>query len=214
MEQLAQLSKRFQNISLCQVLDALGPSYEFETEIKPVNPNFRICGPAVTVLCAPDDNLTLHHASELAKPGEVLVVSVGRHYNTALWGELMSTSAQARGLEGTIIDGAARDLLQLQAIGYPVFARAIVPRRPNKEKYGRIGMPVRCGKLRVNSGDIIFADANGIIAVPPHQLDQTLTLAAEGAKKESEIKRQIHRGRSIFQILDLRRKVPGRNPVR
>jgi 4-hydroxy-4-methyl-2-oxoglutarate aldolase len=103
----------------------------------------------------------------------------------------MSTSARARGLEGTIIDGAARDLLELQAIGYPVFARAILPRRATKEKYGSIGTPIRCGKLQVNSGDIIFADANGIIAIPPDKLEQTLCLAQEAAKKESEIKRQI-----------------------
>ena len=90
----------------------------------------------MTVFCPIDDNLTLHHALQLARPGEVLVVSGGRHYSAVLWGELMSTSARARGLAGTIIDGAARDLLELKAIGYPVFARAIMPRRANKEKYG------------------------------------------------------------------------------
>jgi 4-hydroxy-4-methyl-2-oxoglutarate aldolase len=210
MEKLTQVLKRFKNISVCQIVDALGPSHEFENEIKPINPHFRICGPTVTVFCPHDDNLTLHHALQLAKPGEILVVSGDRNYGAALWGELMSASARARGLAGTIIDGAARDLLELQAIGYPVFARAIMPRRATKEKYGSIGVPIRCGKLQVNSHDIIFADANGIIAIPPGHLEQTLNLALEGAKKESEIKKQIKAGRSILEILDLKGKVPGR----
>jgi 4-hydroxy-4-methyl-2-oxoglutarate aldolase len=212
MEQLTRVLEIFKNISVCQIVDALGPSHEFESEIKPIDPRFRVCGPAATVFCPLDDNLTLHHALQVAKPGEVLVVSGGKHYSAALWGELMSTSAQARGLGGTIIDGAARDILELQATGYPVFARAIMPRRANKEKYGHIGTPIRCGKLEVNSGDIIFADANGIVAIPPHQLEQTLNLALEGAKKESEIKRQIQAGRSIFEILELKSGVPGEEP--
>ena len=208
MEAVAQVLKRFENVSLCQIVDALGSSNEFESEIKPIDPDFRTYGPAVTVFCPSDDNLTLHHALQLAKPGEVLVVFGGGHCGAALWGELMSTSARSRGLAGTIVDGAVRDMLELQAIGYSVFARTIVPRRATKEKYGSIGTPIRCGKLQVNSGDIIFADANGIVAIPPDKLEQTLCLAVEFAKKESDIKRQVCAGRSIFEILDLRIKVP------
>lgn len=206
MEQLAQVLKRFENVSLCQIVDALGPSNEFESEIRPIDSHFRTYGPAVTVFCPSDDNLTLHHALQLAKPGEVLVVFGDGHHGAALWGELMSTSARARGLAGTIIDGAVRDMLELQAIGYPVFARTIVPRRATKEKYGRIGAPIRCGKLQVSSGDIIFADANGIIAIPPDKLEQALSRAVEFAKKESDIQRQVCAGRSIFEILDLKIK--------
>ncbi|MFN8007322.1 MAG: RraA family protein [Terriglobia bacterium] len=174
----AETLKQFKKISVCQIIDALGPSLEFENEIRPMRSKFRICGPALTVLCAADDNLTLHHALHSAKPGDVLVVSGGGSCQAALWGELMSTSARGRGLAGTIVDGAVRDLLELRAIGYPVFARAIVPRRATKEKYGNIGAPIRCGKLQVNSGDIIFADANGITAIPPDKLEETLYLAS------------------------------------
>lgn len=208
MEHIAQVLKKYTKLSLCQIIDALGPSHEFESEIRPIGSNFRTCGPALTVFCPADDNLTLHHALHSAKSGEILVVSGGGSCNAALWGELMSTSARARGLGGTVIDGAVRDLLELQAIEYPVFARAIVPRRATKEKYGNIGTPIRCGKLQVNCGDIILADINGIIAIPPAKLEETLRLAAEAAKKESAIKRQIGRGTSLFEILTLESKVP------
>ena len=208
MAHFAQVLKKFERISLCQIIDSLGPSQEFESEIKPIGPNFRLCGPAFTVSCPADDNLTLHHALHAAKPGEILVVSGRGSCKTALWGELMSTSARARGLGGTIIDGAVRDSLELEAIGYPVFARTTVPRRATKEKYGELGTTIRCGRLQVNPGDIIFADINGITAIAPDKLEETLFLATETVKKEAAMKKKIRMGLSIFEILNLESKIP------
>jgi 4-hydroxy-4-methyl-2-oxoglutarate aldolase len=115
--QLDQL-KQF---SVCQVSDALGPDCVVETALNPLDSKSQICGRAFTVKCEPDDNLTLHHALHLAEPGDVLVVESGIGCRSALWGELMSISAASRGLAGTVIDGAARDRLKVQQIGYPVF---------------------------------------------------------------------------------------------
>jgi 4-hydroxy-4-methyl-2-oxoglutarate aldolase len=212
MDGLSEFLQRFKGVSLCQLADALGNSCELENGIEPIDPQFRICGPALTVSCASDDNLTVHHALQMAKPGEVLIVSSGGNCRAALWGELMSISAQAKGLGGTIIDGAARDPLEIKSLGYPVFSRSITARRATKEKYGRIGTAITCGKLQVNPGDIIFADINGILAVPPNQLEEALRQALKIVEKESEIKVQVREGRTIFEVLGLEGSVPPGSP--
>lgn len=128
--------------TVCQVADALGSACAVETSLPPVDRNFRICGVACTVECAPGDNLTAHHALHLAYPGDVLIVASSPNCQGALWGELMSISAQKRSLAGAIINGPARDPLEIQALGYPVFCRRFDPRRVAKERFGHIN--VRC----------------------------------------------------------------------
>lgn len=204
----ARQLKVIERVSICQMADALGPTCQLGTAIKPLHPHFRICGPAVTVACAPNDNLTLHHALHLAEAGQVLVVSGGRDCRAALWGELMSCAAANRGLRGTIIDGAVRDYWEVKALDYPLFARGLTPRRASKQRYGSIGRRIQCGKLSVDSGDIIMADVNGILVIPASQLEDAVRLGQEVVKKETEIKREISRGRTIFEILGLDKYVP------
>lgn len=200
--------RALEQFSICQVADAFGPSCKLETAIRPVHPHFRICGPAFTVACAPGDNLTLHHALHLANAGQVLVASGGKSCRVALWGELMSRAARKKGLRGTIIDGAVRDFWEVKALGYPLFARGLTPRRASKEKYGSIGTPIRCGNLTVRSGDIILADMNGILAIPADQLEDAVRLARGVLKKEAAAKKEIARGRTLLEILGLETQVP------
>ena len=101
------------------------------------------------------------------------MVSGSGGHKAALWGELMSISAQSRGLRGTIIDGPARDPREIAALKYPV-CRSIQPRRASKERYGKFGGPIQFGELTVNSGDIVVADCNGIVAFPADRLAQVL----------------------------------------
>ena len=203
-----ELLERFREVSLCQLADAMGASWPIETSIRPIDPQFRICGPAETVLCEPDDNWTVHHGLHLAQAGCILVVSGSGSCGAALWGELMSISAQAKGLSGTIIDGAARDPLEIKALAYPVFSRGITPRKAMKEKYGQLDIPVPCGSLVVNPGDIIFADANGILALPQARAAEALQKAVEVSRKEKEAKEQIRIGRTLFDLLGLDKRLP------
>jgi len=193
---------------ICQVSDALGPTCLVETALNPLDSKFHICGRAFTVKCAPDDNLTLHHALHLAGPGDILVVESGTGCNSGLWGELMSISAITRRLAGTVIDGAARDRVKIQQLGYPVFARRFAIRKTRKEQYGEIQCSIRCGQLTVNPGDILLADADGILAISPDRLEDTLAVTIERARKEFEIESQIESGKSIFEILELSRYLP------
>jgi len=195
--------EEMRQFTVCQLCDALGHDFPVETSVIPVESSFRVCGPALTVECAPGDNLTLHHALHLAQPGDVLIVSGAKNCDAALWGELMSISAKSKRLEGTIVDGAVRDAVEIRALGYPVFCRQFTPRRAAKEQHGKINVPVHIGTLSVSPGDLIIADANGIVSLPPRQVKQTLQSAAEVLQKEATIKQQIVSGRSIFEILNL-----------
>jgi 4-hydroxy-4-methyl-2-oxoglutarate aldolase len=207
---IAKLSQ----LSVCHIADALGQSWPVESTLHPVDPHFRICGPAFTVECAPGDNLTLHHALHLAQSGEVLVVSGSPGCGVALWGELMSMSAQCKGLAGTIIDGPVRDPEEIRALGYPVFCRHFHPRRAAKEMYGQINVPVRIKELSIRPKDFVLGDQNGIVCVPPDRADEVLQLAFEVAGKEKEIKAQILSGRTLFEILNLQQYIVDReNPT-
>lgn len=192
-----------QKFSICQLADALGPSCSVETSIRPIDLQFRICGPALTVECAPGDNLTVHHALHVAQPGDVLIVGCSQDSDGALWGELMSISAQSKCLAGTIINGSVRDPVEIRKLGYPVFCRDFNPRRAAKQTYGRINVPLRIGKISVQPQDLVLADANGVISIAPARAQQLLRLASEVAKKETHIKDQICLGRTIFEILEL-----------
>jgi len=203
-----ELLQQLGQISVCQIADAVGSSLALDTQIRPLETSFRICAPAYTVVCPPDDNLTLHHALHLATPGQVLVVSGSGGGTAALWGELMSISAQARGLSGTIIDGPARDPLEIAALKYPVFARLIHPRRASKERYGRIGGPIQFGDMTVNSGDIVVADCNGIVTFPSNVLAEVVEQARVVVRKEAEMKEVFRAGQTYFDLAGLSSLVP------
>lgn len=198
-----RLIAELRTFSVCHLIDALGNACPVETGIRPLDPSFRICGPALTVECAPGDNLTVHHALHIARPGDVLIVRGSPDCGVALWGELMSMSAQSKHLAGTIVDGSVRDPLEIKAVGYPVFCREINPRRATKENYGRMNVPVRIGGITIKPHEFVVADANGILSLPGDRLKQAIELASEVANKESRIKLEILGGRSIFDIFNL-----------
>lgn len=193
---------------VCQLSDALGPLCAIETSILPIDPKFRICGPARTVECVTGDNLTLHHALHLAQPGDVLIVGGSSNCDAALWGELMSISAQSKGVAGTIVDGPIRAPQEIRTLGYPVFCRHFNARRATKEAYGRINVPVRLGKLSISPNDFVIADANGIASIPPASVQEAIALASEVARKENKLKYEILAGRTIFEIFNLQNCIP------
>jgi 4-hydroxy-4-methyl-2-oxoglutarate aldolase len=161
----------------------------------------------LTVECAPGDNLTVHHALHLAQRGDVLIVGGSPNGDGALWGELMSISAQSKGVAGTIIEGPVRDPLEIRRLGYPVFCRYFKPRRAAKETYGHINVPIRIGTLSINPNDLILADANGIVSIPRARAQEAIELASEVVHKENKVKDEILSGRTIFDVFNLQQYV-------
>ena len=125
---------------------------------------------------------------------------------------LFQLNSVSRGLAGTIIDGPVRDPVEIRDLEYPVFCRDFNPRRAAKEAYGRINVPVTIGMVTVNPGDVVRADANGIVCIPSARLPETVQLASEVLEKENSIKDQILSGRTIFEIFELQQYVASAQP--
>jgi len=147
-----------------------------------------LCGPALTVKVRPGDNLMIHKAIEMAQPGDVLVVDGAGDLTQALIGGLMRTSALAKKIAGFVIDGAIRDLNEWAEGGVAVYARGNTLRGPSKEGPGEINVTISCAGLLVSPGDLIVADADGVIAVPYADLDDLLPKVQQHARREEKIR--------------------------
>jgi 4-hydroxy-4-methyl-2-oxoglutarate aldolase len=183
--------------------DAMGHAHAMHSAIRQIVPKSRICGQAFTVRCYPGDNLMCHYAVSQAGEGDVLVVDGSGNSEVALWGSLLSLSSVHRKLGGTIIDGAVRDVEELQRIGYPVYARAITPRSCFKAHAGEINVPISCGGVSVCQGDMVLADLDGIIVIPRACVQNIVDKAKRIAAKESGIAANIERGATTYEALGL-----------
>lgn len=148
---------------------ALGPRQVSHPDIKPLNDEWRICGPALTI--RPqfwDDRLIAELAPKYAKPGDVIVIDAGGHTESAVWGMSMSRSALWAGAAGVVIDGSCMNsaLLAREQPQIPIFARGISPTTREPEHPGSINVPVVCGGVIVNPGDVVLADSDGVVFVP------------------------------------------------
>jgi 4-hydroxy-4-methyl-2-oxoglutarate aldolase len=151
--------------------------------IQALRPRMKVAGPAFTVEVRPGDNLMIHAAIMLAEPGDVIVVDGKGDLSAALMGTIMMTAARQRGIAGVVIDGAVRDTLEIDEMDYPVFAAGFNPNGPTKNVAGRIGHPVSVGGVTVNAGDLIVADADGVLAV---ERDKVASLLPQARKKEED----------------------------
>lgn len=170
--------------------------------IKPVAATFRVCGPAVTVHSPGGDNLWLHRALYVARPGDVLVVHVSGDYDFGYWGEIMSCAAKARGLAGLVIDGCVRDGGILADFGLPVFARGLCIRGTGKDYGARgwVNFPVVFGDLTVNAGDLIVGDTDGVVAIPRERAEEVVAAAGQREAKEAAILDRIRAGERTLEV--------------
>ena len=162
--------------------------------IKALRPRMKLAGPAFTVEVRPGDNLMIHAAMSLAKPGDVLVIDGKGDQNAALMGTIMMTACKQLGLAGVVIDGAVRDSLEIDEMDYPVFSVGTNPNGPTKQVGGRIGHPISCGGVSVHAGDFIIADCDGVVVVEREKIESLLPLAAHKVEAESKRIAQIKQG--------------------
>lgn len=151
-----------------------------------MTPGVTLAGPAFTVEVRPGDNLMLHAAIALAKPGDILVVDGKGDTRCALIGGLMVNTCKMLGLGGVVIDGAVRDLLELRELGFPVFARATNPNGPNKLAPGRINWPISAGGIAISPGDLVVADDDGVVVVERERAAALLPLADKKVADENK----------------------------
>jgi regulator of RNase E activity RraA len=154
----------------------------------------RVAGPALTVRTRPGDNLVVHRALDLARPGDVLVVDGGGSQERALLGELMGRYAVTRGLAALVVDGAVRDAEGLAAGPIPVFARGINHLGPYKDGPGEVHGPVQAGGTVVRSGDLVVGDGDGVVVLPAERAAEIVATGEARLLSEEEQFAQIAEG--------------------
>lgn len=197
----------FANIGVADVYENLGAEMLMDSAILPLWFGARIVGPAVTVMNSPGDTLMLHRALALSQPGDVLVLTSYAPNPSAVWGKLVTTCARVRGVAGAIADGCVRDTADIRAMQFPIWARSVSPRGSTRQGPGCINVPVVCGGLRVNPGDLILADDDGIMVVPVEQIESVLEKAKTRIAREEEMLSQLVAGHTPYDIWKLEQAV-------
>ncbi|TAM78213.1 RraA family protein [bacterium] len=206
----AALVQRFVDVARCFSASCVFADVQrrmnvMHSGIKPIFKT-KLVGPALTVKLSSGDLVDPLKALELGQSGDVIVVDAGGETETSVCGGLMGGLAKNRGIAGMIIDGAARDTDELRAIEFPVFVRAITARGTHTMFSGRkdelsINVPITCGGVLVNPGDIIVADEIGVTVVPLADAAEVVDLAREQAERESLTREWVAQGKTVEDLL-------------
>ena len=166
--------------------DVAGRRGALSGRIAPLSPTMKFAGPALTVEVRPGDNLMIHAAMAIAKPGDVIVVDGKGDLSSALMGEIMSQQCVAIGVVAVVIDGAVRDSEAIRELGLPMFAAGLNPNGPTKCVPGRLNHPISIGGVSVSPGDLIVGDADGVTVIEREKAAAMLPLAAEKVAAEAK----------------------------
>ncbi len=182
--------------------DVAGRRGALHGRITALRPSMKVVGTAFTVEVRPGDNLMIHAAISLAQPGDVLVVDGKGDQTAALMGTIMMTACQKLGIAGVVLDGAVRDSLELEEMGFPVFSVGTNPNGPTKLVPGRIGHPISIGGVTVHPGDLVLGDADGVVIVEREKIEALLPLAEKKVKDEAARIAAIQQGDTAAKWLD------------
>lgn len=155
--------------------------------IKPIAPDMRLFGPALTAYAYPGGTHACGLAIEDVQPGEVIVINGGGFTDNILWGEIFSHMAAVKGCAGAVIDGSVRDVEGVIELGFPLFAAGLSPQAGTDGKHGEIRIPISCGGIVVNPGDFVYGDRLGVVVVRPDMAAETLDTCREIVAKETAI---------------------------
>jgi 3-hexulose-6-phosphate synthase/6-phospho-3-hexuloisomerase len=173
-------------------------------DIHPINIGTKIVGTAITVQTFAGDWAKSVEAIDLGGPGNVIVIYNGSNY-IAPWGGLATLSCKIKGIEGVVIDGAVRDVDEIRAMNYPVFASAIVPNAGDPKGMGEINAEITCGGQSVKPGDFIVGDDSGVVVIPRERAYEIARRAKEVEKNESRMYEEIRRGSTLSQVAKLKK---------
>jgi RraA family protein len=189
-----EIVDQFKTFSSSNVADALGRFHTMTGIAHVNNPGTHLAGVALTVRTASGDNLMIHKAIDIARPGDVIVVESDGSISRALIGELMCLTARKNGVAGFVIDGAIRDAEDIRQMGFPVFAKGKNPAGPFKEGPGEIYVPISCGGTPVRTGDIILGDDDGLVVIPQELAEQVIRRTEQIIRYERDYVRDLEAG--------------------
>jgi 4-hydroxy-4-methyl-2-oxoglutarate aldolase len=196
--------RRLGECGVATVHEAMGRVGLLDAGIRPIFPDARVAGSAVTVICGPGDNLMIHAAVSVVRPGDVLVVTTFSPSNAGMFGELLGESSRAHGVAGLVIDAAVRDTAELTAMGFPVWSRAIWAQGTTKAIAGSVNVPIVCAGAGVHPGDVIVGDADGVVVIPRAEAPAAVAAAEERVAKEARTRERLRAGELGLDIYGLR----------
>ena len=201
------LLQQLGQFGVATVHEAQGRTGLLAPYLRPIYSGAKASGSALTVLAHPGDNIMLHVAAEVCRPGDLIVIALSSENSDGMLGELLATSFRARGAVGVIIDAGCRDVAEMSKMGFPVWSKAVSAKGTVKATLGSVNVPVVCAGAVVYPGDAILADDDGVVTVPASELETVVQAAQQREEREAKVRARLAAGELGLDIYGMRPKL-------
>jgi 4-hydroxy-4-methyl-2-oxoglutarate aldolase len=203
----ADVVERLSKFSSATIHEAQGRKGALNSKIKPIDREMSFCGPAVTVRCAPQDNLMLQVAIHYAQSGDVVLVGTGEYEEAGIFGDVLGNAMKAKGIAAMVTESGVRDTADLIELGLPVFSGNVCIKGTVKETLGPINHPLVIGDEIIYPGDILRGDADGVVVVRRDEAEEVIALSQAREDAERDLIKLYHDGGTTIELCGLTDKL-------